>query len=165
MRPLVDEGRVMGMDWEGPNSRSMGYGGFFTAQWMILIGALRIKDGNCPIDDIESLVELEDLEDFSVQRMVKLTEGLAEGDPIRKFVIEAEHGKLSPKESAALAARLAEITYFLTIKRQENEKFIFLPHMAKRRQFQDLMFNQIALFMWEFAVAAEKGIEIKWDGG
>ncbi len=147
----------MGMDWEGANDCSWGYHGFIHLKWLMLLGALRIKDNIGQAEDIE------DLADFSNLQMGRLLQKLPETDPIRKFLLQPGQGKLSPKESAELAARLAEITYFLTIKRLEHEKFIFLPHMAKRRQFQDNQLNQIALLMWECAAAAEQQVEISWD--
>ena len=155
----------MGMSWEGPNSRSMGYGVFANAQMYILLGALRTKEDNSHAKSLGFLEDFESIQvgDFNELPMGKMLLMLAEDDPIRGFLKQNGKGKLSPKESAALAARLAEVIYFLTVKRQEHENFIFLPHLTKTRQFQDSQLNQIALFMWEFASAAEKGIAISWE--
>lgn len=159
-RRLAAEDDAMGMDWEGPIKCGWGYNGFRNLEWYLVLGALRSKRDVVPADDVENI---EDLADFSDLQKDMLLQNLAENDPVRKFLLQPARGKLSPQESAALAARLAEIIYFLTKKRMEQGNFIFLPHMAKRRQFQDSQVNQIALLMWDCATAAERGVDITWD--
>jgi hypothetical protein len=155
----------MGMSWEGAFPRDIGYRSFTGAQWCILLGTLRISSESTPDKDLEFLQEfdsIEDVGDLSDLHMGKLLHHLPEDDPLRGFLKQGEEGKLSPKDSAALATRLAEVIYVLTMKRHEQENSIFSPLQMKTRQFQDLQLNQIALFMWEFSAAAEKGIEIRW---
>lgn len=151
----------MAVDWEGATKMGSWSRTIFAAlKWMMLLGALRVSketSGGEVFDNIEDLAEFDEYQKSGLLQM------LAEGDPIRTFLLKPGQGRLTPQESSALATRLAEVIYFLNRKRIEDEKFIYLPHMAKRRNFQDNQINLIALLMWECAAATERGMEISWD--
>lgn len=125
----------MGVAWGGPSDTGMTYTGFEGLRSGVVLAALwAVSEPG----DYESLTRLSPHDRDQL---------LPEDDPVRRFHEMPEIGTLTQPQVAALASRLADIAYQLSVARRAHDNCA----------------HSVFWLLRECAVAAARGEPISWS--